>query len=264
MSALLLIGGSDEQNGDHSRLRAAAASARRRLPKWSTLKKAVAGDEIWFYVPRPVSAIVAAGTAAGVVRPGSGYWPYDMPVVDVRMLPEPVSLRTLRRRFPAWEWTVAARQRTYLPERVAKFLRSVTPPEGVAAPARPWTLLGDEALESEFCEGQRLKVSVNRYERDAGARAACISHHGSVCVICNVDLARIYGPVAERLVHVHHIKPLAKIGRQYRVNSARDLIPVCPNCHAVIHQKDPPLSPRAMRVLIERHRAAGRGRGPGR
>ena len=41
-------------------------------------------------------------------------------------------------------------------------------------------------------------------------------------------------------VHVHHLKPLASIGREYVVNPVSDLLPVCANCHAVIHLRTPP------------------------
>jgi predicted HNH restriction endonuclease len=31
------------------------------------------------------------------------------------------------------------------------------------------------------------------------------------------------------------LKALSEIGKQYRVNPVKDMCPVCPNCHAVIH-----------------------------
>jgi len=36
---------------------------------------------------------------------------------------------------------------------------------------------------------------------------------------------------------VHHLVPISKIGKKYRVDPIKDLRPVCPNCHAVIHLK---------------------------
>lgn len=36
---------------------------------------------------------------------------------------------------------------------------------------------------------------------------------------------------------MHHIKPLNKIGKNYKINPKKDLIPICPNCHAMIHKK---------------------------
>ena len=41
-----------------------------------------------------------------------------------------------------------------------------------------------------------------------------------------------------------------KIGKKYKVNSEKDLVPVCPNCHAVIHFGGETLSlDEAKRVL---------------
>lgn len=37
-------------------------------------------------------------------------------------------------------------------------------------------------------------------------------------------------------IHVHHIVPLHTIKSDYVVNCATDLIPVCPNCHAILHK----------------------------
>ena len=36
-------------------------------------------------------------------------------------------------------------------------------------------------------------------------------------------------------IHIHHIKPLFEIGETYEVDPVKDLIPVCPNCHMVLH-----------------------------
>jgi 5-methylcytosine-specific restriction protein A len=44
-----------------------------------------------------------------------------------------------------------------------------------------------------------------------------------------------YGSEAAGIIHVHHVVPLSEIGKQYEVDPVRDLRPVCPNCHTVIH-----------------------------
>lgn len=40
-------------------------------------------------------------------------------------------------------------------------------------------------------------------------------------------------------IHVHHINQISDIGKEYEVDPIKDLIPVCPNCHAMIHSKRP-------------------------
>ncbi|WP_416366797.1 HNH endonuclease [Pseudomonas sp. UFMG81] len=36
--------------------------------------------------------------------------------------------------------------------------------------------------------------------------------------------------------HVHHIVPLSTIGAEYKLDPIKDLIPLCPNCHAVVRR----------------------------
>lgn len=110
--------------------------------------------------------------------------------------------------------------------------------------------LPEEISEGAYREGQGVQITVNRYERDASARAACIKHFGPWCQICGVDLSTVYGPIAAGLVHVHHLRPLSQIAGEYEVRPEQDLIPVCPNCHAVVHRHDPPLAPDEVRAMI--------------
>ncbi len=37
----------------------------------------------------------------------------------------------------------------------------------------------------------------------------------------------------------------------YLLDPSKDLIPVCPNCHAMLHTSDPPLAPDKLREIIE-------------
>jgi 5-methylcytosine-specific restriction protein A len=48
---------------------------------------------------------------------------------------------------------------------------------------------------------------------------------------------------------VHHVVPLSSIGKEYVVNPKTDLVPVCPNCHAMIHRKSPPFLIEELRAL---------------
>jgi hypothetical protein len=86
-----------------------------------------------------------------------------------------------------------------------------------------------------FREGNVTRVEVNRYERDREARVACIAFHGARCGICDFDFGRAYGPEFDGYIHVHHCRPLSQVGREYAVNPTEDLLPVCPNCHAIVH-----------------------------
>lgn len=87
-------------------------------------------------------------------------------------------------------------------------------------------------------EGKRKSVMVNVYERNPFARKQCIDYYGVQCQICKLDFEKTYGEVGKDFIHVHHIKPLHEIKQGYIVDPINDLIPVCPNCHSMLHRKE--------------------------
>uniref|UniRef100_A0A540VIB3 HNH nuclease domain-containing protein n=2 Tax=Litorilinea aerophila TaxID=1204385 RepID=A0A540VIB3_9CHLR len=108
-------------------------------------------------------------------------------------------------------------------------------------PGRPEWMLPEEVQDdATFPEGGKQRITVNAYERNPKARAACIAHYGAYCQICGFDFQEQYGEAGRGTIHVHHIKPLSEVGEKYQVDPIRDLIPVCPNCHAIIHKRNPP------------------------
>ncbi|MFC1808279.1 HNH endonuclease [Candidatus Omnitrophota bacterium] len=102
-------------------------------------------------------------------------------------------------------------------------------------------LIPEEILESQaYTEGAKRTITVNAYERNPKARQQCIAHYGCSCSVCGFSFGKSYGDKFQDFIHVHHLRPLATIAEEYKLDPIRDLIPVCPNCHAVIHRKDPP------------------------
>lgn len=91
----------------------------------------------------------------------------------------------------------------------------------------------------EIFEGIKKQVSVNKYERSSIARAKCLEAYKCkyICEICKFNFEQIYGKVGKDFIHVHHITPIHTIGQSYKIDYAKDLIPVCPNCHAMLHRK---------------------------
>ena len=92
--------------------------------------------------------------------------------------------------------------------------------------------------------------AVNVFERSRKARQKCIDHYGLNCAVCGFNFGEVYGEVGIGIIHVHHLKPLAEIDLEYKVDPVRDLRPVCPNCHAVIHSSDDPLPIDQLRDMI--------------
>lgn len=104
---------------------------------------------------------------------------------------------------------------------------------------------------SAYSEGSVQRILVNRYERDPRAREECIQHFGTTCFLCGFDFVAVYGEVMVGFTHVHHLNPLSSVGAEYEVDPIQDLRPVCPNCHSVIHRRDPPYSLEEVRKLLE-------------
>lgn len=98
----------------------------------------------------------------------------------------------------------------------------------------------EEIIENEadkYVEGSKKQILVNAYERNSKAREEFIKIHGPKCAICEFDFGQIYGDKFDGKIHVHHKLPLNEVDDEYEVNPANDLIPVCPNCHLVLHSK---------------------------
>ena len=94
-----------------------------------------------------------------------------------------------------------------------------------------------EEVSDTFPEGMRTTLIVNRVERSAAARMACIEIHGLACAICGMTFEEVYGDEFSDLIHVHHLDPIAGSTGVADVNPRHDLRPICPNCHAATHYR---------------------------
>ena len=104
-------------------------------------------------------------------------------------------------------------------------------------------------------EGKKMDVTLTRYERNPINRVLCLAEFGCKCQICGMDFEKIYGPIGRGFIHVHHIVPVSKMGEGYIVNPIKDLIPVCPNCHAMLHRQNPPITPEELKQILEQQNA---------
>lgn len=156
---------------------------------------------------------------------------------------------------PRKERNGPAKIKEFIPELNAKTLQKVGG-DYYAADDSISVLIPEEVRKPEsFVEGASKTISVNNYERNAAARAKCIAHYGFKCSVCTFDFGERYGEIGERYIHVHHRIPLGEIKKEYKLDPIKDLIPICPNCHAMIHKTQPALSVEKLRVhLAERGR----------
>ena len=95
----------------------------------------------------------------------------------------------------------------------------------------------DDHGEPEY-EGAELVATVRRRERNPRNRLLCIRLHGEVCACCGLDPRETYG-VAGSIIEVHHLEPLSLLKEPRPYDPARDLAPLCPNCHRAVHTRRP-------------------------
>ena len=111
----------------------------------------------------------------------------------------------------------------------------------------------NDQYSNEYYEGNAQLVLVNRYERNPQARKECIEKFGCKCQICEMNFEKVYGEVGNGFIHVHHITPISeKKGNRHLVNPEINLIPVCPNCHAMLHKGK--LSIEELRAIINKYK----------
>jgi predicted HNH restriction endonuclease len=99
-------------------------------------------------------------------------------------------------------------------------------------------------------EGAIQKRLVKARVRDPNARRRCIDEHGTKCCICKFSFEARYRKVADGFIHIHHLKQLSNVRKERRIDPINDLRPVCPNCHAVLHLKNPAYSIEQVKSLL--------------
>ncbi|MCI9129216.1 MAG: hypothetical protein HFJ65_02695 [Eggerthellaceae bacterium] len=105
----------------------------------------------------------------------------------------------------------------------------------------------------ELREGKRKRRLNDAIERNATARRICLEHYGPTCVVCGMNFEEEYGSDFAGIIDVHHLAPLSQKEGDHLVDPIEDIVPVCPNCHRMLHRKrDGVYSPDELRAIIGR------------
>lgn len=86
------------------------------------------------------------------------------------------------------------------------------------------------------------------------AKQECIKIHGCVCNICGFDFEKAYGETGKGYIEVHHITPIGQLSSAEGYEGTdpqKDLIPVCSNCHSMLHRKKIPYTPNEIRSMLK-------------
>lgn len=86
-------------------------------------------------------------------------------------------------------------------------------------------------------EGRKRIAQHITYERSRRNRAKAIEIHGTSCLACGFNFNEVYGAhFARDFIEVHHVKSIVEQGGA-PVDPAKDLIPMCSNCHSMAHRE---------------------------
>ena len=84
----------------------------------------------------------------------------------------------------------------------------------------------------------KVSYSLNKvYKRNQDNRKKAIEIHGTSCKVCGFDFMKTYGELGRGFIEIHHIKPLSTFDEEETVDPRTDLVPLCANCHRMVHRK---------------------------
>ncbi|UZP68721.1 HNH endonuclease [Desulfovibrio mangrovi] len=86
-------------------------------------------------------------------------------------------------------------------------------------------------------------------KRSQANRLAAIKHHGLNCVVCGFNFEKFYGPLGQGFIEIHHVNPLHEEDGEREVDPVQDLVPVCSNCHRMLHKSSKSI--HTIQTLIE-------------
>ncbi len=103
-------------------------------------------------------------------------------------------------------------------------------------------------------EGTPTEVRSIRYERNPINRQLCLHRKGYNCTVCGMNFNDVYGEIGYHFIEVHHTTPVSAMKPGYVFDVDRDLVPLCPNCHAMVHRRNPPYTTTELKNIIKKNK----------
>jgi len=211
---------------------------------WTCPKSSRPGDRVLFYIA--TDGLIAHGIVNSAPKPAKAWnRRYAADITDVHLLDTFIPLSEIRDEMPDFGWARYPRSYVTLSATESDQMDAL-----IESTDRSYSDF--ESDSGTFVEGAVKVVHANAYERSLAARKAAIRHHGSTCAICRFDFGKHFGTAMNGFIHIHHIRPLNEIDESYRVDPKKDLIPVCPNCHAVIHSRRRAFTVAEVRAMLRK------------
>ena len=115
--------------------------------------------------------------------------------------------------------------------------------------------------EIKYFEGETNTTvkTINTAKRNASARAKCLQYYFPnkkyKCILCGFDFEKGYGDLGKDFIEVHHKEShtlVSRISGTHEINPIEDLIPVCSNCHSIIHRSKPPIPVEKIKEILQK------------
>ena len=91
----------------------------------------------------------------------------------------------------------------------------------------------------EETEGERKHIvkETDVVRRNPQLRQQCIDRYGYQCQCCGMNFAELYGEeLGANFIEVHHLRPISTYEKDgIPENFLENLVPLCSNCHSMIH-----------------------------
>ena len=241
------------------------AEAGRFLERWNVGRSLdiFPETEVWLLIQGPTEAgsgLIGHGVVMSVLaearqlEDGGAGGGYASIAFDALLpLGEQIRPDVLRAAVPGLRWDSTTEDPIAVPPPVEAGLRKLWREQGPAATRRTGLVPGTHPPAAV------TTIEVNRYEQDPDARRVCLAFHGTSCAACGFSFEASYGETGTDAIEVHHVVPPVMLGEGYTLDPVADLVPLCPNCHAMAHLAV--ASPRTLSELRNIIAAAGHLRG---
>lgn len=103
-------------------------------------------------------------------------------------------------------------------------------------PKKTYQATEPDELES-YTDGRKIEIYTTIYERNKNNRLKAIKILGTTCLACGFNFEKVYGEIGKNYIQIHHSKPLSTTYGEVKIDPEKDLIPLCANCHCMIHRK---------------------------
>lgn len=91
------------------------------------------------------------------------------------------------------------------------------------------------------------------HQRNPQLRRLCLEAYGNKyeCVVCGMNFVQTYGEIGKEFIEVHHLYPISETDGEHEVDPANDMIPLCSNCHSMIHRLSDPADWKQLKEMFD-------------